>query len=294
MCDKYKKVSHIMKYNDIFSDEQKEQIINDYVLNYLSIRELQTKYNIKSRSWLSSLLKGKTRNISEANVVAHSKYPEKYKHSDKTRAIMREKRLAYMKSNPNFTAWRQRQQPSYPEKCFIEYLTDRKLDKKYLIEREKSVFPYFIDFAIESEMLAIEIDGSQHITDVDCVSRDIKKTELLISKGWKVLRISEDAVKHDWESIDLALEKVITSDIKNSKVGLFKAPKTRKKAERLENGYTQKQLEFYYKARKVKDRPTKEQLDEMLKTMSRCEIGRMYNVSEASVRNWIKGYKHMN
>ena len=280
-----------MKYNDIFSDEQKEKIINDYVINYLSIRELQAKYDIKSRSWLSSLLKGKTRSVSEANVVAHNKYPEKFKHSDKTKALMREKRLEYMKSNSSFTAWRRRQEPSYPEKCFIEYLIDRKLDKKYLIEREKPVFPYFIDFAIESEMLAIEIDGSQHITDADCVLRDIKKTELLISNGWKILRISEDAVKHDWDSIDDALTTIITSDAKNLKVGIFKAPKTRKKAERLENGHTQKQMESYYKSRKVKDRPTKEQLDEMLKTMSKCEIGRLYNVSEASVRNWIKGYK---
>lgn len=42
--------------------------------------------------------------------------------------------------------------------------------------------------------------------------------------------------------------------------------------------------------RKVKDRPTKEELSEMLKTMSYCSIGRHYNVSDNAVRKWAKKY----
>ena len=67
-----------------------------------------------------------------------------------------------MKNNPEKTAWRL-SNVSYPEKLFIEYIESNGLDKKYSIIREYSVFPYFIDFAFVNQMVAIEIDGSQHL-----------------------------------------------------------------------------------------------------------------------------------
>ena len=43
--------------------------------------------------------------------------------------------------------------------------------------------------------------------------------------------------------------------------------------------------------RKVKDRPTKKQLEKMLETMSWCAIARKYNVSDNAVRKWAKKYQ---
>ena len=39
--------------------------------------------------------------------------------------------------------------------------------------------------------------------------------------------------------------------------------------------------------RKVKDRPSQEELQKMLKTMSWCAIGREYGVSDNAVRKWL-------
>lgn len=42
--------------------------------------------------------------------------------------------------------------------------------------------------------------------------------------------------------------------------------------------------------RKVKDRPSKEELLELIKTKSFLEIGRIYNISDNAVRKWCKSY----
>jgi hypothetical protein len=42
--------------------------------------------------------------------------------------------------------------------------------------------------------------------------------------------------------------------------------------------------------RKVKDRPTKEVLTELLKTHSYLRLGKMYGVSDNAVRKWVKAY----
>lgn len=44
------------------------------------------------------------------------------------------------------------------------------------------------------------------------------------------------------------------------------------------------------KQRKVKDRPSKEELLELIKTKSFLEIGRIYNVSDNAIRRWCKLY----
>lgn len=43
-----------------------------------------------------------------------------------------------------------------------------------------------------------------------------------------------------------------------------------------------------FMARKVKDRPSKDEIVEMRKTMSWCAIGRKYDVSDNAVKKWMK------
>jgi hypothetical protein len=85
---------------------------------------------------------------------------------------MREKRLSFMKEHPEKTAWRQSNM-SYPEKCFQDIIKENNLDKKYLIYREYSVFPYFIDFAFINVVLNNIIAKFRqipeiHIPKIDC------------------------------------------------------------------------------------------------------------------------------
>lgn len=121
------------------------------------------------------------RSFSESGKIAHRKKPERYKHTKESKAKLRAARLKYMKEHPENTAWR-RANISYPEKMFMKFLEEKGYSSKYLIHREYSVFPYFIDFAFVEQKIAIEIDGSQHLLP-ERKAHDEKKDALLIEQG---------------------------------------------------------------------------------------------------------------
>lgn len=214
------------------------------------------------------------------------------KHTEESKKKMMEARLRFMKEHPEKTAWRMKNE-SYPEKVFKKYLEDRGFDKKYLIYREYSVFPYFIDFAFLNEKIAIEIDGSQHL-EKDRHEKDIQKEKLLNEEGWTVVRFSDNVVKKSWDVIDKTLTDVLnrcntTPNV--LKVGIITPSKARDKVWRNEDGYSIKEIERQFKQRKVIDRPSLEELETMINEKSFLEIGRMYDVSDNTIRKWCKGYK---
>ena len=304
----------IESYDKIFSTEEKEQIIKDYVENFFSLKDIYKKYSIKSKIWVDKLLDGKKRSFSEANKIAHKKHPNSFRHSEETKDKIRKARLNWMKEHPEQTAWRKKNM-SYPEKCFKKILEDNGLDKKYLIYREYSVFPYFIDYAFVNEKLAVEIDGSQHLEE-DRKNRDEKKDALLLSKGWKILRIAANEVTHDGTKalkavLDMLEEPIVQYDtvgilkapntrVKKystlktkaepiKKVGILRAPKVRQKAVRGEDGLSDKQRLNAFKQRKV-ERPSKEELFEMVKNKPFTTIANEYGVSDKAVSKWCKQY----
>ena len=281
------------KYDLLFTEEEKERIKNEY-LEGASIRELQKKYNINCRDWLQyKLLSGIMRNLSDASKVAHKKYPERFKHDEAYKEKMRKFRLRYMKEHPEKTAWRKRNEPSYPEKCFIKFLEDNGYDKKYCIEREYPVFPYYIDFAFVDLKVAVEIDGSQHVLDEERITRDEDKDKTLTSTGWKVLRVAENLVKTDWATLKHKLDEVIVNDtIKIDKVGIFLAKKPREKVKRGADGFSEKMKEGFLKQRKVKNRPSLKELEKLMETLSLVKIGKIYGVSDNAIRKWIKQYRN--
>lgn len=90
------------KYN--FTDEELQVIVDDYVNNLLSIREVMDKYSIKSKERVKKILGNNIRSSSEASRVAHKKYPEKYKQSNEAKEKIRQARLKFMKEHPEETA----------------------------------------------------------------------------------------------------------------------------------------------------------------------------------------------
>ena len=284
----------VKNYDKIFSDEQKEKMREEY-LNGCSIRDIAKKYNVKSNQWIhKKLLNGVCRTMSQAGKLSHKRYPERFLHSEETKEKIRQNRLRFMKEHPEETAWRKRNEPSYPEKCFIKFLTENGYDKKFLIEREKSVFPYYIDFAFLPIKLAIEIDGSQHVLEAERRLRDEDKDKTLISNGWKVLRVTENLVKTDWVTLKKKIDELIGSNnITIEKVGIFNAQKTRKKVERGADGLSIKMRENNYRQRKVKDRPSYSSLKKLLETNSMVKIGKMFNVSDKTIKKWLLQYEKL-
>lgn len=269
------------KYN--FTEKEIKQIREDY-LSGLSLRETAQKWNIKSNSKIQEILKDVIRTNAEANKLAHQKHPDAFKHSDETKEIMREKRLKFMREHPEKTAWR-RSNMSYPEQQFIKFLEEKGYSEKFLIEREKSVYPYFIDFAFTDLKIAIEIDGSQHLEE-DRKRRDDEKDKLLQSQGWRVIRIAESIVKTDWNLLQQTIEKYINLETEETfeKIGIVKALKTREKVKRNENGLSEKQ-------QKRQDEflaalPNRDILLQQVTTMSFTKVGEIYGVTDNCIRKW--------
>lgn len=284
------------KYDLIFSEAEKEKLRKEY-LEGSSIREIAKKYGIKSKEWINKkLLNGIIRSVSEASINAHKKYPQNFFHNEKTKQRIRDARFNYMKLHPENTAWRKRNQPSYPEKCFINFLEKNDYDKNYLIEREKSVFPYYIDFAFVNEKIAIEIDGSQHVNDQKRIEQDNNKNKILINNGWTVLRFSENLVKTDWVTIKKEIDNALKNHpINITRVGIFKSPSKSyyEKVKRGIDGLSDKMRQNNINQRKVKNRPSYQELLKLKKDKSNVEIGKMFNVSEGTIRKWIKQYKKL-
>jgi very-short-patch-repair endonuclease len=284
-----------LRYDSIFTEEDKANIVKDYVENLLTISECMVKYGIRSKTYIAKLLEGKTRNTSEANKLAHKKYPEAYLHSEETKAKIRKKRLAFMKAHPEQTAWRQKNM-SYLEEMFLKFLTERGYADKFLIQREFSVFPYFIDFAFVDLKIAIEIDGSQHLLP-ERKKKDELKDALLHSQGWRVIRIAESVVKTDWDIIQQVLDEHIHLDTEEtfSQVGIVKAPKKYTphgkyiRVKRDEFGRSEKMNESAIKQRKCQ-RPDKETLYKEIVESGFRGVGKKYGVSDKAICKWCLFY----
>ena len=266
----------------------KDELIRLYVNESYSVKDLRKKFKVQSDD-IKDILGDKVRSLSDANKLAHKKYPENFKHTEESKKIMREKRLEFMKNNPEKTAWRL-SNVSYPEKLCIEYIEKNGLDKNHSIVREYSVFPYFIDFAFVNEMVAVEIDGSQHLLP-ERKESDNKKDELLNELGWVVIRVSEKEIK---TNINDVFDQILTilktkPKINNHRIGLVVKPKKRQKKERNEFGFTEKQIQSIKSQRRA-DRPSLEELKTLISEHGYVGTGKMFGVSDNAIRKWLESY----
>jgi len=266
----------------------KDELIKLYVDESYSIKDLRKKFKVQSND-IKDILGNKIRSSSEAIKLAHKKYPENFKHTEESKKIMREKRLEFMKNNPEKTAWRL-SNVSYPEKLCIEYIEKNSLDKKYSIVREYSVFPYFIDFAFVNEMVAIEIDGSQHLLP-ERKERDDKKDKLLNDLGWLVIRVSEKEIKTNIDEVFKQILSILKDKpkINNHRIGLVVKPKKRHKKERNEFGFTEKQIQSIKSQRRV-ERPSLDELKKLIEKNGYRGTGKIFGISDNAIRKWLKSY----
>jgi very-short-patch-repair endonuclease len=278
---------HIKKCEKL--SQIKEDIIRLYVDDSFSVMDLRKKFKVHSDD-IKIILGDKVRSLSESNKIARKKYPDNFKHTEESKKIMREKRLEFMKNNPEKTAWRL-SNVSYPEKLCIEYIEKNGLDKKYSIVREYSVFPYFVDFAFLNEMVAVEIDGSQHLLPERKESDD-KKDKLLNDLGWLVVRISEKEIKTNIENVFNEIISILKDKpkINNHRIGLVVKPKKYQKKERNEFGFTEKQIQTIKSQRRV-ERPQIDELKKLIKENGYRKTGKMFGVSDNAVRKWLESYK---
>jgi len=133
-------------------------------------------------SW--DLLKARTR--SEAGKLSQKRKPRN--HSEETKKKISKARIKFLKENPDKVPYllnHYSKGMSYPEKYFEKLFRNEKIELTY----HHRIGLYQLDFADVERKLDIEIDGNQHNFDPRIVKSDIRRTNWLVSRGWKVYRI---------------------------------------------------------------------------------------------------------
>ncbi|MAP07806.1 MAG: hypothetical protein CMM00_02905 [Rhodopirellula sp.] len=72
--------------------------------------------------------------------------------------------------------------------------------------REHSIAPWIVDFACLAKSLVVEIDGGYHDATIE---RDMRRQRDLESRGWQVLRFTDEEVENDAEAVARAIVAAI-------------------------------------------------------------------------------------
>ncbi|GAA0563294.1 endonuclease domain-containing protein [Rhizomicrobium electricum] len=81
-----------------------------------------------------------------------------------------------------------RHEPTDAERKFWFAVRGRKFDG-YKFKRQYPVGPYIADFVCLDQRLIVELDGGQHAQQAEY---DIKRTDFLQSRGFRILRVWND------------------------------------------------------------------------------------------------------
>lgn len=245
------------------------------------------------------------------SVGCFSEVSSKRTHTKETKEILRKKRLAYMKANPQCTAWRKNNDMSWPEKVFINAVKRHGWYDRFEITREKSCYPYFVDFAFENVKVAVEVDGKQHELPKRKAS-DEKKDTLLISQGWRVYRVKAKQVLSDVNAVISDLEHFIgdveiTSETcklltcKEKKIVNAKIKRANKTCELL-TGKEKKVIESTIKReqrKREKDIEIRKLIEERSKALESTDknkfgwlqqVADVWGLSHTQTKRWIKKY----
>lgn len=288
--DKIEKEEKYLKYNNIDWDEVQKFYNEDNMWS-----DVIVKFKV-SNTTLNKAVKNnkfKTRPISESLKISKKKYP--VKHTDETKKKISEIRIKYLKEHPEKVPYllnHYSKGESYPERYFD------KIFKLYELKYEKllQISIYQLDFAFIENGINIEIDGEQHYSDKRIVESNERKDEYLKSLGWEIIRIrwsyyislnKEDRKKYINQLIDYIKNNKLYKPIliKNENKCIDCDKEINKRSIRCRNcDGIKKGLKY----RKIKNRPSFEQLNNDVKELGYSGTGRKYGVSDNCIRKWIK------
>lgn len=267
-------------------------------------REISKKFNVSQ----SEILKAKTnkmfvsRNMSNAQKLSCKNTPRKL--SQETKNKISVGRSKYLKEHPDQVPYllnHYSKGESYPEKYFNEIFENNKVK----CERYLQYSIYNLDFAIVDKLIDIEIDGEQHILDPVIYNSNLRRDKFLEDNGWRVIRIlwssfqklTDDGKK---EIIDELIDKINNDTIKKHDIKISLTTngmrKIRKRYYCSSCGCDVYRTSFMCRPCSVKlstnsSKPTKEQLSDLIENKtSWTEMGKMFSVSDNTIRKWAKQY----
>lgn len=145
---------------------------------------------VGGQSWSKGLSKDTDVSMAKiSNALTGIKYLNRLPQSQETKnQISESMKKAHSEGRAhNIGSSRWNNEPSYPEKFFMEVIKNEFQDKNY--SREFSFGKFSLDFAWVEKKLCIEIDGEQHKRFKEYRERDERKDKALHDAGWNILRI---------------------------------------------------------------------------------------------------------
>ena len=104
-----------------------------------------------------------------------------------------------------------RGQPTPAEKHFWNSLRQMPFYKTIVVNRQKPIGDYIVDFYCHQFQLVIEIDGDSHGQPL-IQEKDIERTEFLEAQGLTVLRFTNREVEERVEAVMIQLEELVEKE----------------------------------------------------------------------------------
>lgn len=281
-------------------DKIKDDIINDYVNNHLTYRELTSKYDANPTS-LSKILK-------DVDVDVVDKKRKRgtliHKHTDETKEKISKIRRKWLEENKDKHVWK-RHDKFISKPC--EYLKDKLIENGITFLPEYTLDPettdnyknYAIDIAFPNVKIGLEVNGNQHYNADNTLKKYYQeKNDYFIKNGWTIYQIYYIKVYNKLFVNDLIQKLKNNYDIGNVDYSFY----IRKKKEYFcktcgENKVKKKDVDCLncsrFKRRKVKNRPNRDELNKLVDDYGMEYVGRKFGVTGAAVKKWLKNEKIM-
>lgn len=184
---------------------------------------------------------------------------------------------------------------SYPEKFFIEVFKNNNLYEKFTIEEKFNYGKYFIDFLFIELKLIVEIDGSQHYRTKKAIEHDRIRDCYFINEGFKIYRIKWIDVMNKTKS-EIGEFLNFIKNIQNKTIRKYTIDDCSYHLKNDNCKCGNKKLTISstcitckgIKSRKIKDRPSYDQIIIDIEELGYSGTGRKYGVSDNCIRKWIK------
>lgn len=274
-------------------DNIKDNIIDDYINNNLTFRELISKYNSNNLS-LIKILKDIKVDITEKkrkrNTLSH-------KHSDETKSKLSEIRKKWLMENPDKHVWKTNDK-FISKPC--EFLKKILIENNITFVSEYSISGryYSIDIAFPDKKVGLEVNGNQHYNSDGTLKTYYKnKNDFFIENGWIIYQIHYTKVYNEIFIYDLINKLKNEYNLEDIDYSFYLKNKIKKyyycNSCKI-NKVSQKGVDCLecskIKRRKVKNRPDKNELLKMIQNIGLEGVGRKYGVSGNAVKKWIKTY----
>ena len=105
--------------------------------------------------------------------------------------------IEYSKDNIPLAKSLRKNMTRHERKLWYEFLREYSVR----FQRQKAIGNYIVDFYCAKAGLVLELDGNRHFETAEFMAKDALRTQYLISKGLKVIRISNIDIDKNFKGV---------------------------------------------------------------------------------------------